>query len=250
MPVSIVGTGKPCPHHGFSGHPLDRDPLTEKSGNARKTRTDSQGAHESSTSAGSKRTNSEVNDIPEKKRRTSADSSTSTSGVDKPTKASSTKTQNDKSQDGIPDLSDIHLDGEETDSVPIYDTCSEIRKKIGAFLRRKDVNQINMLKAFKEQYHTSRGPARMDSRYLRRFRTMKHADHGNTNSVYYAAYVFFEKLRIKEGKDKSAHRLDMEAIWPNGVDATKPASNARITCIEGERPFKDQYGQWHIEGRF
>ncbi|TDZ71694.1 hypothetical protein CTRI78_v001991 [Colletotrichum trifolii] len=38
--------------------------------------------------------------------------------------------------DPLPDLSDIHLDGDETMSVPVYDTCQDIRTKINAQLRR------------------------------------------------------------------------------------------------------------------
>ena len=43
---------------------------------------------------------------------------------------------------------------------------------------------------------------------------------GNTSSVYYAAYVFFEKLQLKQGKKKSKEREEMEARWKvnGGVD--------------------------------
>ncbi|KAI9654529.1 MAG: hypothetical protein M1821_006619 [Bathelium mastoideum] len=152
-----------------------------------------------------------------KKRRISQDSAGSASD------GTSKKKAQDKG--GIPDLSDIHLDGEDADEVPIYDSCGEIRKKISAYLRRNGVEQSKLLKAFKEQYHTDKQPARMDSGKLRRFRNAKGADVGNTNSIFYAAYVFFEKLRIKEGKPKSQHRQDMERAWPQGADTKVAARN-------------------------
>lgn len=42
---------------------------------------------------------------------------------------------------------------------------------------------------------------------------MKGALTGGRSSVFYGAYVFFEKIRVAEGKPKTQHRLDMEAFW-------------------------------------
>jgi hypothetical protein len=33
------------------------------------------------------------------------------------------------------DFLQVHLDGEEDDSVPVYDTCADVRRKISAYLR-------------------------------------------------------------------------------------------------------------------
>ncbi|GJC98595.1 calcineurin [Colletotrichum higginsianum] len=41
---------------------------------------------------------------------------------------------------------------------------------------------------------------------------------GNTSSVFYAAYVFFEKLCIVTKKHKGKTRLEMEILWPDGFD--------------------------------
>lgn len=51
----------------------------------------------------------------------------------------------------------------------------------------------------------------------------KGPDTGNTSCVFYAAYVFFEKLRIVESKPKSKHREEMESIWggKGGFDTTR-----------------------------
>jgi len=39
------------------------------------------------------------------------------------------------------DISAIHLDGEENDSVPIFDSCDEVRRKINAHLKKPGVTQ-------------------------------------------------------------------------------------------------------------
>jgi hypothetical protein len=45
---------------------------------------------------------------------------------------------------------------------------------------------------------------------------------GAKSIVFYAAYVYFEKLRTKERKPKGKKREEMEKVWGrNGVDRTK-----------------------------
>ncbi|KAL9088190.1 MAG: hypothetical protein Q9165_006317 [Trypethelium subeluteriae] len=210
----------PFPTQGSAGPSVSSEPLRSISGNARKL--DSR-APRSTFSRDppptSKRTRSDANvENPSKKLRTSHESNESTKDA---------STEKPQSKGGISNLSHVHLDGEETDTVPIHDSCGEIRKKISSYLRRSGVEQSSFLKALKDQYHTDKQPARMDPGKLNRFRSSKGADGGNTNTVYYAAYVFFEKLRIKEGKPKSKHRQDMEATWPNGADTRVHAKNKR-----------------------
>ncbi len=40
---------------------------------------------------------------------------------------------------------------------------------------------------------------------------------------------YFEKLRIKEGKPKSKHRLEMEEVWSHkgGLNTSRPGSTSR-----------------------
>lgn len=116
------------------------------------------------------------------------------------------------------DISEIFLPGEQDDTVQIYDTCDEIRKKIAAYMRKDGITQASLLRELQAQFHTSRAPSRMQSSQLTAFRSKKGPSMGNTSSIFYSAYVFFEKLRIKENKPKSKHRLDMENAWPHGFD--------------------------------
>jgi hypothetical protein len=159
--------------------------------------------------------------IPTKKQKTAA--SASASGASAAGK-----------KDAVTDISSIHLDGnidtsrerpkpkatnaqskgEETDSVEVYDSCDEIRKKISAHLRKPSSTAAQLCRDLLAQYHTSeKKPSKIQSGQLTKFRGYKGADTGNTSCVFYAAYVYFEKVRLAEGKPKSKHRLEMEEIW-------------------------------------
>ncbi|KAH0080399.1 hypothetical protein KCU60_g16703, partial [Aureobasidium melanogenum] len=98
------------------------------------------------------------------------------------------------SQDG----NNIHLDGEETDSVEVYDSCDEIRKKIAAHIRKPGATAAQFCRDLLAQYHSDKKPPQIQSGQLTKFRGYKGADTGNTSCVFYAAYVFFEKMRLAE----------------------------------------------------
>lgn len=72
---------------------------------------------------------------------------------------------------------------------------------------------------------------------------------GNSSRAYYLGYVFFEKMRLREGKKKSKTRQDMEAEWPRGVDLDRELVGGRIWCQAGERPSVDKFGKLHIGNR-
>ena len=140
------------------------------------------------------------------------------------------------------ELGDIELEGEDDDAVPVYDTCGEIRRKIAAHLRKPDVVQAQFLRDLAAQFHTEDVTIRTNQ--LSEFRKKKGPDAGNTSRVYYAAYVFFEKLRIKNKKPKSKHREEMESIYfPGGVDRTVASGNRYIIARAGESVWKDKYGR-------
>lgn len=115
------------------------------------------------------------------------------------------------------DLHSIHLPGEETDSVPVFETCDVIRRKITAHLKTPGMTQAQFCRDLHAQLKMP-GCKSIQSKMLNDFRGKKGPIAGCTSSVYYAAYVYFEKLRIAEGKPKSKHRLEMEKIHPRGAD--------------------------------
>lgn len=124
--------------------------------------------------------------------------------------AATTGTGKGKAKSKAPDLSGVHLPGEETNSVEVYDSPAEIRRKISAYLPKEGITLAAFCRAVGEQYHPART---FQGAQLARFRSKKTPDGGNSNGIFYGAYVFFEKLRVKEGKPKSKFRLEMENEW-------------------------------------
>ncbi|KAH0404387.1 hypothetical protein KCU89_g1180, partial [Aureobasidium melanogenum] len=171
--------------------------------------------------------------IPTKKQKTAAN-----------TASSSAASSSGKKDAVTTDISNIHLDGEETDSVEVYDSCDEIRKKIAAHLRKPGVTGAQFCRDLLAQYHSDKKPPQIQSGQLTKFRGYKGADTGNTSCVFYAAYVFFEKMRLAEGKPKSKHRLEMEKIWSGkgGFNITR-GHHRGYYCVGNDRPVQDQYGR-------
>ena len=135
-------------------------------------------------------------------------------GVKAPKKAKAAPTASTSSAAPATDISSVYLPGEDNDDVAVFDSCDEIRKKINAHLVKPGVTQAAFCRDLAAQLHSGTS---IQSKQLTDFRSKKGARQGNTSSVFYAAYVYFEKVRIAEGKPKSKHRKDMEDFWaPQG----------------------------------
>ena len=89
------------------------------------------------------------------------------------------------------------------------------------------------------------GTKRLNANSFGEFLKNKGPTAGSSGAVFYAAYVYFEKLRIKNGKPKDAFRLEMEKVWPNGFELDN-AANGRLWCGPNERPWVDMYGMVHF----
>lgn len=135
------------------------------------------------------------------------------------------------------DLSDVHLEGEDTDKVMVFETCDGIRRQISAWLRKPGVTQASLLRDMASQF--SEPGKSISASQLQSFRGKKGPEAGNSSAVFYGAYVFFEKVRIKEGKPKSERRKKMEEIWgpKGGFDRTLHASGY-VFCASFFRFFK------------
>lgn len=134
-------------------------------------------------------------------------------GIKLPLKKQRTSAVGEKDS-AVVDISDIYLSGEEDDDVPVFDTCDEVRKKIDAHLRKPGVTQAQFCRDIYAQLKGPCRPARVfQSSQLATFRNNMGPISGAKSKVFYAAYVFFEKLRIKQGKPKSRHHLEMEEEW-------------------------------------
>ena len=149
------------------------------------------------------------------------------------------------------DLSEIHLEGEDNEEVPIFDTCDDIRKKLNEAL--KNTSQAKLSRELSELLPNSS----VSSRQLSSFLKFKGRQAGAHSIAFYAAYVYFEKIRIKQDKKKTAKREEMEKKWR---EPTREGSwhssgsklggfprtgqhNARLTVPQGVKWRLDQYGE-------
>ncbi|GLB36293.1 hypothetical protein LshimejAT787_0305810 [Lyophyllum shimeji] len=112
---------------------------------------------------------------------------------------------------------DIKLEGEDEECVPVYDDCAEVRRKINLLLKTPGFKITHWLKEIGD----------INSNSYRRFMKEKGKTDGASNGTYYAAYVYFEKVRILEGKKKTAKRISNEESMPNGF----PLENRRRAWV-------------------
>lgn len=117
------------------------------------------------------------------------------------------------------------LDGEEEGNVPVYDTCDDVRNKINAHLRQPGITQAAFCRELSKLQAPGEGA--LQSAQMTSFLRKKGVMSGNTSKVFYCAYVYFEKLRLKEGKKKSKKREEMEGVWAGegGVDRKTVSGN-------------------------
>ncbi|RSL81892.1 hypothetical protein CEP52_017093 [Fusarium oligoseptatum] len=132
------------------------------------------------------------------------------------------------------------LPGEETGSVPVFDTCEETRKKIRHVLARDGITQAAFIREINKSLPAGQSVSAANMRY---FMGRKGPRDGNTNITFYAAYIFFEKKRIKAGKPKTDFREDMEAAWgPLGFDREHGANTHYIGSVDTVLAI-NRYGQ-------
>mmetsp|Transcript_17031 Transcript_17031/g.22058 ORF Transcript_17031/g.22058 Transcript_17031/m.22058 type:complete len:217 (-) Transcript_17031:262-912(-) len=92
----------------------------------------------------------------------------------------------------------------------VYDTCPQVAKKIKEFLQRDGMTKKYLCVALGD----------INSNSLQKFLSAKGQD-GCGNVAYRAGYEFFEKLRVLEGKGKSAARKANELKHPDGFSLEK-----------------------------
>jgi hypothetical protein len=141
------------------------------------------------------------------------------------------------------ELSDIHLDGEIDEDVKIYDTCDDVRKKVNEHLK------TSSQAAFARELSEMLPVTKINASHVSRFVKMKGPMAGGHNPVFYGAYLYFEKLRIKQGKKKSAKREKMEDHWASqGGFPREGSHNTYLTCRTGESWKIDALGRLQIKG--
>lgn len=68
------------------------------------------------------------------------------------------------------------------------------------------------------------------------------------NVAFYAAWVFFEKKRISEGREKSEKRVELERIWGKKGFRRVNGNEMLLTQPLGKRWAMDDFGRVEIIG--
>ncbi|KAF8971183.1 hypothetical protein BDZ97DRAFT_1651637 [Flammula alnicola] len=134
-----------------------------------------------------------------------------------PSGASGSTSKGKKTSDKPMTWKDITLPGEDESSVPVYDDCGEVRRKIRLLQKQPGWKVTQWLKDIGGINNNSYG----------RFMREKGKTDGATNGTYYAGYIYFEKVRILEGKKKTATRESNEIMHPYGF----PLENRRKVWV-------------------
>ncbi|RMY29439.1 hypothetical protein D0865_15521 [Hortaea werneckii] len=104
------------------------------------------------------------------------------------------------------ELSDIHLEGEETEETPIFETCNDIRRHLNDTL--KHTTQANLAR----QLDALLPESNVSVRHLRKLLDFKGVQGGAHSPAFYAAYVYYEKIRIRQNKNKGKKRPNSDFL--------------------------------------
>lgn len=112
------------------------------------------------------------------------------------------------------------MDANSTDNdgyLPVFDTCDVVRRKIRNFLKKSALSKTAFLRTVSKDVVNCPD---FQVGQLNRFLALKGPRKGNTCGVYHAAYVFFEQRRIQDRQPKSAERIEMERLYPYGMNTS------------------------------
>lgn len=137
---------------------------------------------------------------------------------------------------------EIHLDGEDTESTPIYSTCADIRRTITSHLKSTKTSQAAFARTLTSLLPSTKVP----TRGLYRFMEASGTQAAGHNPAFYAAWVFFEKKRISEGKKKSDKRVEMEKIWGKKGFRRINGNDMKLTQPQGMNWSMDNFGRVEI----
>ncbi|KZP13478.1 hypothetical protein FIBSPDRAFT_869304 [Athelia psychrophila] len=146
------------------------------------------------------------------------------------------------------DISSVSLPGEEEGKVEIYDSCDELRRKIHAHIGG-GTSKAAFIREIVRAAEAADYPVRIQSKQLGDFLALRGATAGNSSKVCYAAYVYFEKKRVAEGKPKSKHRVGMEGAWGAEGGLSRELRRGGYWCASGDTPTENAYGKVRIVAR-
>lgn len=161
-------------------------------------------------------------------------------GIKEPTKKKVKKSEESKKMD----VSSTILEGEDDESVEVYDTCDDVRRKIAAYLREPNVTQAAFLRSLAQMLPDP--TIKLQSKQLKDFQNKKGPLAGNTSRIYYTAYVFFEKQRIQQGKPKSKKRLENEDVWVAEGGIRRDRQMDHFYTGPGMNAYMDSHGRVRV----
>lgn len=141
------------------------------------------------------------------------------------------------------DVSGIHLDGEDEEAVPVYDSCNDVRPKVNAHLRESPMTQAAFLREICKTFPEGKN---IQSVQHKRFMTRSGALDGQESPVYYGAYVYFEKMRVRDNGKKSNKRLEMEQHWPLGVPRDARSARQAVWAYQTDTVTRDSTGRLQV----
>lgn len=148
----------------------------------------------------------------------------------------------DQKHEGSPRADDLlHLDGEGTASIPIYDTCNDVRTKINAHLRKKGTTKASFAREISKCQAANSTPITPEqiTTFLRKNGPLA----GNSSKAFYASYVYFEKVRVKEGRPKTKKRMEMEGVHGGrGVMTDRAIESIGFKQPVGRKVGVDKFG--------
>ena len=124
-------------------------------------------------------------------------------------------------ENGLTDVSRVYLDGVDTDSVPVFMTAVDVREGLMDLLERQVVTETDLCPTLSSASNTHLTVEQL-CYFLARAKLGDWAAasvDGVHSPVFYAGYVYMEKLRLLLGDEKTPKRLEMERVWgAKGID--------------------------------
>jgi hypothetical protein len=113
------------------------------------------------------------------------------------------------------DVSSITLPHELTETIPIFSTCDSVRSQILTLLSTSGMTRAAFMRFLcAAAFPTSKKG--IQDRQLANFQAQKGEWRGRESNVFYAAYVYLEKLRFMRGEEKSEERVQREGELGEG----------------------------------
>ncbi|KAL3454195.1 hypothetical protein BJX65DRAFT_301981 [Aspergillus insuetus] len=104
------------------------------------------------------------------------------------------------------------------DDMPIFDTCDGVRRKIRGHLKESGWSQATFAREISKAPFKKDSGGSISTSAVAQFLKKSGPRAGNSSMAFYAAYLYFEKLRVKDEKPKTEFREEMEDIWPGEFD--------------------------------